>query len=308
MRSIPIQLSDHYASGRTSLCMLVKVKCKDGTILAFTTLDALVTFTDGPDGPITYQPTNGMRPSEQVWVGDLSVDTAEATGWIAESGITEQQIRAGIFNFARWWIYEVNYLDLAAGYVLKGAGTTGETRFSDTAWTVELRSKTQQLKQPIADLYTLTGRCKYGSPVCGKELEWTAGVVASVDEDEPDRVLVMAADDDLLDSPAYRYGVVRVTSGDNAGAETEVELHDGLDLELLLPFAYPLEPGDTFEIRIDCNKEARDTVHGCKSELRWGAQWTRHHRGFPDIPLADAAALQVPGAQTPFIPGTGLAE
>lgn len=309
MRTIPAQLLSHYATGRTSICLLIKVKCKDGTILAFTTLDASVTFTDGPDGPIVYSPTNGVRPSEQVWVGDLSVDTAEATGWIQDAGITEAQIRSGIFNFARWWIYEVNYLDLSDGYTLKGSGTTGETRFSDSAWTVELRSKTQQTKQPMVDLYQLPCRVKYGSAPCGKSFEWASTGVESVDAVEPDRIFYLEPNSGLLDPPAYKYGVVKVTSGANTGAEVEVELHEhdsnGIRIELLLPLPYPLTPADTLDIRIDCNKEARDAEGGCLSPLRWGADWVRHHRGFPDIPVADAASVQVPGAQTPFQPGTG---
>lgn len=298
MRQIPAQLLSHYSTGRTSVCLLTKVKCKDGTILAFTTLDAPVTFTDGPDGPITYSPTNGFRPSEQVWAADLNVDTAEATGWIHDTGITEQQIRAGLFNFARWWIYEVNYRDLGAGYVLKGSGTTGETRFGDSSWTVELRSKTQQLKQPMVDLQTKTCRVEYGSPPCGKTFEWAQAAVAAPDADEPDRIFTITDEGTgWLDPPAYNYGVIRVLTGDNAGAEVEIELHEAGQLALLLPLPYPMQPGDQFEARIDCNKIARDDVHGCKSPLRWGAEWTRHHRGFPDIPTADAASLQVPGAQ-----------
>jgi uncharacterized phage protein (TIGR02218 family) len=280
------------------VCHLVKIKAKDGTILAFTTLDAPVTFTDGPDGPITYSPSNGIRPSEQVWAADLNVDTAEATGWVRDSGITEQQIRAGVFSFARWWLYEVNYQDLAAGYVLKGSGTTGETKFSDESWTVELRSKTQQLKQPMVDMATKICRVPYGSPPCGKTLEWAQATVGVPDAEEPDRIFtITAASSGWLDPPAYNYGVVRFTSGDNDGAEVEVELHETGALTLLLPLPYPVQPGDTFEARIDCNKEARDEIGGCKSPLRWGAEWPRHHRGFPDIPTADAASLQVPGAQ-----------
>jgi hypothetical protein len=64
MRTIPIALEGHLASERTSLCFLVKLRCKDGTLLAFTTLDAPITYTDGPDGPIQYLPNNGVIPSE----------------------------------------------------------------------------------------------------------------------------------------------------------------------------------------------------------------------------------------------------
>ena len=53
---------------------------------ALTTLDAALTYTDGPDGPIEYLPDNGVTPSEQVWSASLSVDTAEAVG-VAQPGV-----------------------------------------------------------------------------------------------------------------------------------------------------------------------------------------------------------------------------
>src|SRR5690606_20046033 len=72
MRTIPLALKGHLEGGRTSLCFLVKMRLKDGTLLSFTTLDEAVTYTDGPDGPITYSPDNGVTPSEQVWSGSMS--------------------------------------------------------------------------------------------------------------------------------------------------------------------------------------------------------------------------------------------
>lgn len=305
MRSIPIALVDSLATGRTSLCFLVKIKRKDGQILAFTTLDAAITYTDGPDGPITYLPNNGVKPSEQVWSASLSVDTAEIVGAIRDTGVTEQEIRAGLFDFARFWIYRVNYLDLTEGHYLWASGTTGETKFSENAWQLELRSKQQQLKQPIAETYTLTCPVPYGSPACGKEFEWFDITVDEVDPLEPDRIFSVLGDSDYPADERFRYGVMRFLTGDNAGIELEVEHHDGSDFALLLPLPYPAQPGDEAQVRIDCLKEARDEVYGCKSPLRWGADWIYHHRGFPDIPVADAASLQFPGAQAPSVPGRG---
>lgn len=307
MRTIPIHLAGHLASGRTSLCLLTKVKCKDGTILAFTTLDAPVTYNDGgPDGPMVYSPLNGFTPSEMTFVSDLAVDNAEAAGWIRDAGITEQQVRAGIFDHARFWMYRVNYMDLSQGHWIAASGTTGETRFTESGFVVELRGKTQALKQPLAEVYTLTCPVAYGSAACGKTLEWASAVVDTPDATEPDRIFTYKdPDSGFLAAPAYNFGVIKVTSGDNAGAQVEVELHETGELTLLLPLPYPLAEDDEFDIRIDCNKVARDDVHGCKSELRWGAEWNRHHRGFPDIPVARQGSLTVPGAETPSVPGSG---
>lgn len=308
MRNVPIALAGHYATGRTSLCLLTKVKCKDGTILAFTTLDAEVTYTDGPDGPITYSPSNGFSPAEQVWTADLSVDQGAATGWIRDTGITEQQIRAGIFNFARFWVFEVNFLDLSQGHVLKQSGTTGETKFTDNAWTVELRSKTQQLKQPLSDLYSLTCTVAFGSPPCGKTFDWDEATVTSVDPDEPDRLFTVAAGSGWAGDGAYTLGVIRVMTGDNAGAQVEVESHttDSAGesvIALLLPLPYPLAPGDQIDFREDCSKVWDDADHGCLHH--WGDERPLHFRGHPHIPVEDANSLQIPQAQTPRIPGTG---
>jgi uncharacterized phage protein (TIGR02218 family) len=305
MRNIPIALAAHLESGRTSLCFLVKIRCKDGTLLAFTTLDAALTYTDGPDGPIEYLPDNGVTPSEQVWSASLSVDTAEAVGVVTPDGITEQRIRSGVFDHARFWIYRVNYLDLSQGHYIWASGTTGETKFTENRFSVELRSKSQQLKQPISESYTLTCPVAYGSAACGKTLEWFDAAVATVDTEEPDRIFTVTGDSEWPGGDQFKFGVAKVITGDNAGAEVEVELHDDDSIELLLPLPYALAEDDELQFRIDCNKEARDTDFGCKSELRWGAEWPLHHRGFPDIPIADQGSLLAPGAQTPSVPGSG---
>lgn len=305
MRSIPIALAASFASGRTSLCLLTKMRLKDGTILAFTTLDAPLIYTDGPDGPILYSPLRSMAMSELVNSASLAVDNLIASGLIQPTGITEAQIRAGIFSHARFWIYKVNFLDLSQGHFIWASGTTGETQFSKNGFSVELRAKTQQLKQPISETYTLTCPVEFGSPPCGKELEWFDATVETVDGAEPDRVFTVNGDSSWPGGETFRYGVVRILSGNNEGAELEVERHEGDEIDLLLPLPYALAPSDELEIRIDCNKQARDEVYGCKAPNRWGPDWPDHFRGFPDIPVADAASLQFPGGQTRGAPGSG---
>lgn len=305
MRTIPIQLAASLATGRTSLCLLTKMRLKDGTILAFTTLDAPLTYTDGPDGPILYTPMNSLAMSEQVTSASMAVDNVIASGLIQNAGITEQQIRAGIFNHARFWIYRVNFLDLSQGHYIWASGTTGETKFSENGFSVEMRAKTQQLKQPISEAYTLTCPVEYGSPPCGKEFEWYDAEIETVDVNEPDRVFTVNGDSSWPGGQKFRYGVVRVITGDNAGAEIEVERHDGDEIDLLLPMPYAFTQGDEIQVRIDCNKEARDDVYGCRSPDRWGAEWVDHFRGFPDIPVADADSLRFPGAQQNSGPGSG---
>lgn len=297
MRTIPIALSGHYAGRVTSLARLFKMRTKSGEFLTFTTADHDIRYTDGPDGELLYPCLQPGTLSAIDFSSSMAVDNAIMSGIVSGANLTEERIRAGILSHARFWIYEVNYLDLSMGHRIVASGFTGETKFSDNSFGVELRSKTQMLKQPIHESYSKLCPVAYGSPACGKTLEWFEASVDEPDDGEPDRVFSITPGDDWPVGDIFTGGVLRVLTGDNAGAEVDVELQDGTDIELLLPLPYAMQAGDEFEIRIDCNKEARDEVHGCKSPLRWGADWTDHHRGFPDIPTAAAAALLSPGAQ-----------
>lgn len=263
----------------------MKVLCKDGSILGFTNLDAPLTYDDGVD-EVTYSPDNGFSPSQFDASATLSVDNAEIQGWIAPTGITEAQIRAGLFDFARIYVYRVNYLALEHGHILMASGTAGETVFSDNGWKTEFRSKTQQLKQPVNENYSLTCAAKFGDARCGKALEWTPGTVTSVGV-ENDRIFT----DTLLAEADhhYDYGVVRFTSGNNSGFEVEVETQIGDVVTFLLPTPVPIQVGDDYEIRLDCTKEfayCRD-VHNN----------VLNNRSEHLIPVQEAGAGQIPGAQ-----------
>ena len=133
--------------------------------------------------------------------------------------------------------------------------------------------------------------------------------MTSVDADEPDRIFEVATGSGWAGEGAYNQGVIRVLTGDNAGAQMEVESHTHDSggtgrIELLLPLPYPLQVGDQMDFQEDCSKVWDDAVHGCLHH--WGTERALHFRGQPHIPVEDANNLQIPGAQTPRVPGTGV--
>ncbi len=288
MRNIPIDMVADFQRDATTFCRLVKVVCKDGTRLAFTTLDSPLQFDDGVDN-LLYSALNGIQPSRFETTGDLSVDNAEMVGWVQPEGITEQQIRAGLFDYARVIVYKVNYLNPAPGrMVIEQAGRCGQTKFSSSSFSVEFRSKTQQLRQPVGDLFSLTCRRVFGDAFCGKPVVWEEGTVTEVDPTQPDRAFT----GDIVDEPngGYALGVVEWLTGSNAGVQMEVETFAAGEVALDLMLPYAVEVGDTFRIRQDCGKTrewCRD-VHD--NILNMDAE--------PDTPVADGVAAQIPGGQT----------
>lgn len=283
MKSIPVALQAHYDGDATTTAYLCRMQCKDGTVLGFTSLDADLTYDDGA-GAVLYRADNGFESDRMQQTSDLSVGNTDLHGWVSDTGITEQQIRAGFFDYARIRIYRVNYLDLSAGHEIVASGTAGETKFSRGGWKLEFRSLTQQLKQPISKLYSRTCRTQFGDERCKEQLVWAAGTVTQVGA-ESDREFASA---DLGQAKDYFVpGVVEWITGANAGAQMEVDGFEAGAVSLALPLAYPIAVGDTFRIRQDCDK----TFAMCKERF----DNTLNFRGEPLIPT-DGQAM-VPGAE-----------
>lgn len=284
MKQIPSQLRSHLAQQATSWCLIMRVACVGrwtGTVLGFANLDESILYDDGA-GPVLYRCDNGFAPERLQQTADMSVDNTDLVGWVQDTGITEQQILAGIFDFAECTIYRVNYLDLSMGHELVAYGTMGRTTFTANQWRTEFRSLMQMARQPQSMVYSLTCRAQFGSPQCGLPLEWHAGTVEAVGYDDAR----MFSFDSGQPSNYYDPGVVEWLTGDNAGAQMEVDAHNGQDFRLALPMPFPIQAGDTFRIRRDCDKRAAT----CKARGNF-----LNFRGEPLTPVADTA-LSVPGA------------
>ena len=285
MKTIPVALQAHYDGDATTTAYLCRMQCKDGTVLGFTSLDADLTYDDGA-GEVLYRADNGFEADRMQQSSDLSVGNTDLHGWLADTGITEQQIRAGFFDYARIRIYRVNYLDLPAGHEIIAAGTAGETKFGGQGWSIEFRSLRQQLKQPICKLYSRTCRAKFGDAQCKKAFVWHAGTVSSVDGIEGDRLFSAAA---LAQAKGYFVpGVVEWLTGQNAGFHMEVDGFEAGAVSLAFALHYPIAVGDTFRVRQDCAK----TFEMCKERF----DNILNFRGEHLIPT-DGGQSMIPGAQ-----------
>src|SRR5690606_30579484 len=116
-------------------------------------------------------------------------------------------------------------------------GTIGEVRTKVNGMVVmELRSLTQQLKQQIIKLDSIRCRAIFGDDKCGFDTStlWVEGSIDSVGE-EADRVFTDAS---LIGAGEnfYAPGMVRITSGDNAGQMVEVEAFDNTTGEVTLRY------------------------------------------------------------------------
>lgn len=323
----PDLLADMEASS-TTLCDLMLIGPNDdGTYWPLSGLDVNVDYAPSASiGTKTFIARTGLQMSAIVGTSDLGVDNAEAEvlapiATFEIEGFTQAQIDSGALDKVPLTIYTVNYKNLTTGrHAIKFGGTVGEIRQKYGQVTVpELRSLSQQLKQQIVELDSLTCRAKFGSmPIgtgggaieekfpCGFDATTLLvnGTVTAVGVESD----LNFTDSSLIGSGTdyFAPGIVHMLTGDNAGQTREIEAYDDTTGEITLqfPFVNPVVVGDTFETRPECNKFARDAAHGCK--FFWGADWVLHIRAEPDIPVAEAGKLNTPGAALAGGPtGTG---
>ena len=313
-RNIPIQLKGALQQDATTTCTLIRV---DPVRVEFPSygaalLDVSVIYDDGI-GELVYQPIIGAQPSTLVTGADLSVDGGTAANLMPEFDfpISEADIVAGAYDFARFTAYLVDYENLAAGHVILAKGTLGQFTVTDQglSFTHEMRGLSQSLKQSITEKWSIGCRATFGSKPIGTgggaieerfpcnfdaEALWEEGAVATVGIESNQSFTTSGL------SPVYggNPGKVRWLTGRNAGRENEVdEFEDDagvITIGLTFPTMFPVEVDDTFEFRDDCPH----TPDACKARGNWA-----NYRGEPNIPVGDAGQASVPGASAGI--GTG---
>lgn len=302
-KTIPSVLLAHKAQPVTTLCRLLKIRCKDGTTFGFTSLDRDITYNDGigPDSPSTatlYHSSNGFTPVRLSTAAGTSVDNTDLNGILADLdtlGITEQQVRSGKLDYADAWVFEINYNDLTPGHhEMKARGNCGAVTAQGEGFSAEFRSLMQRLKQSLGEVTSVSCRAKFGDTRCGKAFTWIAATITAVSGTEPDRIFTCASLGQATDF--FVPGVVEVLSGDNEGATIEVETFtSGGIITLSLPTYFNFAVNDNIQIRQDCNKDWDDDEHGCL--YHWTTDRALHFRGEPKIPLGQEGALSTPGAE-----------
>jgi len=309
-KNIPAQLLSDMRQGETTLCGLIRIDPVQPGVPSYgaALLDVPVAYDDGIS-ELVYQAMIGGQPSTLVFGSDLAVDGGEATSLLPEFDVpvSEADIVAGAYDFARFTLYKVNYRNLAAGHEVVAHGTLGRFTVNDDglSFTKELRGLTQKLKQSLTEKWSLGCRATFGSQPGGPDRFpcmydtdplWQEAVVESVGLENTRTLITSGLTPPFGGAP----GMLRWLTGRNAGRTYEVEdFTDAAGVQTIgLAFntMFPIQVGDEFEHRDDCPK----TPEACKARNNW--QW---YRGESKIPVSDAGQIAVPGASAGI--GTGAA-
>lgn len=254
----------------------------DGVKVGLTTWSSTLVI----GGDSYYATPGASRMAVETAVG-LGVDNSEVVTLLTSPvtyGMSEDEVRAGLYQNATVECFLVHATDLSAGKVPLLGQVVGNITLGKGVATLELRGSRQKLNRAFMPVVSLTCRAVLGDAQCGVDL--THGFTESLTVGAtfaPSRVLF-----DTTSAQAdgyYTYGVVHWTSGSNVGLRRTVRLYQtggggAKAATLYLPMPFDIAVGDAFDISKGCDK----TIATCGGVFSNAANF----RGEPYVPGIDA--------------------
>lgn len=180
-RSASSALLAHLAGDVTTVATCWHIVRQDGEIFGFTDCQSPIVF-----GGVTYESASGYVPTAVEQSCALNVDNLEVQAILDSSDITEEDMLAGVWNYAKVEIFLVNYEDLTQGKMILKTGTIGEITLKQPSFVAEIRGNTQPYSNNIMEMSSPTCRVKrFGDERCKLSLS-SLTVSGTVTSSSPD--------------------------------------------------------------------------------------------------------------------------
>jgi uncharacterized phage protein (TIGR02218 family) len=304
VKSASADMITHLAGRQHSLVSCLKLKRKDGQILAFTEHDQNITFDAGDgDGSQVYKAAQGYTRTAVSSESGLEVDNVDLEGLLAAGGLELEDVRAGLYDGATALFFLVNWRDLSMGKITLRKGRLGKVTPRGGRYTAELQGLADRLARgEILETWSPGCRADLGDDRCQADLTGLsyAGVVSAVASRSRFTASAFVCAPAATDSTYLDGGVLTWTSGNNNGSSIEVRTYThGTKVFILpVPLPYALQVGDGFTVQVGCDKKFTT----CKNRFDNAVNF----RGEPHVPEGDKIRInptQTPGGGLP--PGQG---
>lgn len=161
MKAISTALSVHYRQDITALSNLWKVTRRDGKVFGFTDCSHDLHYLG-----VLYQASSGSSPSNIKHSDALNVDNLEIRSVFDAVSITEEDLRAGLWDFAAVEIMQINYADPTMGHRWLHRGSLGKVHSGRGFFTAEMRGMTQPLQQQRGRIFSPSCDANLGDARC----------------------------------------------------------------------------------------------------------------------------------------------
>jgi hypothetical protein len=162
MKAVSTALAAHLAKPVTTLATCWRITRADGAMFRFTDHDRDLVV----EGEV-YQASSGYSRTAIGNDAGMGVDNLDIEGVFDSAAVTEEELRAGLFDQAEVRIFLVNWADPSMGALRLRRGWFGEVVLTEQGvFRTELRGLTQALSQRIGELYSSECRADLGDHRC----------------------------------------------------------------------------------------------------------------------------------------------
>lgn len=257
MKSISAGLATHLAGEVTTLATCWRVTQIHGgspTLqLGFTDHDKDLVISG-----VTYKSIVGFNASDVATNSSLAVDNLDVLGVLSSPSITEDDLRAGLWDYAEIRIFLVNWANLSHGSYKMRFGHLGEVTVKRDSFSAELRGLMQELSTSIGQITSPACRTQLGDIECGVNLTGSPGYTVT------GAITAVGNEITLFDSSRFEaagyftHGKITFTSGLNRYLSMEVkDFSSGSPIGTIilhLPMPYAVGIGDTYSMHAGCDK------------------------------------------------------
>jgi uncharacterized phage protein (TIGR02218 family) len=271
MKSTPAALVTHTGQEVTTLATCWKLSRGDGVVMGFTDHVRPLVISG-----VTYEADTGHSPTAIATSALLDVDNLEVQACLSSDSLLDEDLIAGLWDFAQIEIFRVNYADLTMGAEQLRKGWIGEVRTGRSAFYAELRGMTQPLQQSVGRMYGAACDADLGDARCGVTLA-TYTVSGSVTAATSNRIFTDSARGEA--AGYFTYGKMTWTSGLNDGLGMEVKAFAAGIVELQETMPYTIAVGDAYTMYAGCDKIKATCIAKFGNVINF--------RGFDMVPGAD---------------------
>lgn len=181
MKGFDPDLQAHLQQSGTTIarCILI-LRSFDGQPFGFTTHDRPLTI-----GGVLYEPTASFVQKDIAANLNLDTDNTEAEAFLDSDTLTEEDLRAGKWDFSPYRIFQVNWADLSMGDKKDSIGHLAKVTVNRQTFVAELLGLMEALGTSIVEITSPNCRAILGDERCKFDLgPYT--VAGTVDSSDPD--------------------------------------------------------------------------------------------------------------------------
>lgn len=286
MKTISSGLATSFADGATTLCHVLTITLKDGTILYFTSLDRPVVYslhTFLPSGIEVSAKRSSFNAAQDSLTFTMTLDV--------DAAITEDAVRRGVFDKATFLLEVIDYTSPANGSMVLDVGSFSDISFNERGrCEIDTLGLLASYSVSIGEVYSQECRNEFGDAQCRFPLE-TINVEGAIDTVSLDNFVFSASELNTFPAGHFNLGYVEFTSGSNNGTVIEVAGSEIGSITLFLPPSFPMTPGTTFIATPGCNFQLSMCHDRYDNVL--------NYRGEPHVPPIEAQNIQLQGATSP---------